>query len=309
VLAESSDFRQAVIATFPDSISSLLYSNFAPSNSGSPAFTLRDYVGDGFSGFGFSNFGDYLCPNSNTGITNAISNKFAALFGVEQADIDYMNQPANCPSGSPYFTPVAGAFGRDLPFLVNVLNVGKSQVAENLFNGNEASIRLDYNLSSNDRLFGQLNWSKAADQFYGGNTTQLRGFYNPSTTTTPNFQFSYIHTFTPTLLNEFRAGYAGNDFSVRAGLPGVPDIDFADESVGFGSYNGYPQIFHENIYNYVDLVSLSHGKHSLKGGAEIRRNIENSNFDVGRPSYYFFDQLFFAIDQPSERAPGSIRAL
>ena len=242
VLAESSEFRQAVISTFPNSISSLLYSNFAPSNSGSPAFTLRDYVNGGqFSGSGFANFGDYLCPNSDIGITSAMSNKFAALFGVEQADIDYMNQPANCPSGSPYSTPVAGAFGRDLPFLVNVLNVGKSQVAENLFNGNEASIRLDYNLSSNDRLFGQFNWSKAADQFYGGNPTQLRGFYNPSTTTTPNFQFSYIHTFTPTLLNEFRAGYAGNDSSVQAGLPGVPSIVFDDGTVGFGAYNGYPQ--------------------------------------------------------------------
>ena len=123
-------FGNAVISTFPDSISSLLYSNFAPSNSGSPAYTLRDYVNGGqFSGFGFANFGDYLCPNSDSGITNAISNKFAALFGVEQADIDYMNQPANCPRGSPYSTSVAGAFGRDLPFLVNVLNVGKSQVS------------------------------------------------------------------------------------------------------------------------------------------------------------------------------------
>jgi outer membrane receptor protein involved in Fe transport len=305
VLAESSDFRQAVISTFPDSISSLLYSNFAPSNSGSPAFTLRDYVNGGqFSGSGFANFGDYLCPNSDIGISSAVSNKFAALFGVEQADIDYMNQPNNCASGSPYSTPVAGAFGRDLPFLVNVLNVGKSQVSENLFNGNEVSIRLDYNLSSDDRLFGQLNWSKAADQFYGGDPRQLRGFYNPSTTTTPNFQFSYIHTFTPTLLNEFRAGYAGNDSSVQAGLPGVPSILFDDGSVGFGAYNGYPNIFHENIYNYVDLVSLSQGKHSLKGGAEIRRNIENSNFDVGRPSYIFFDQLFFAVDQPYDEFGG-----
>ncbi len=305
VLAESSEFRQAVIATFPDSISSLLYSNFAPSNSGSPAFTLRDYVNGGqFSGSGFANFGDYLCPNGDIGMTSAISNKFAALFGVEQADIDYMNQPDNCPGGSPYSTPVAGAFGRDLPFLVNVLNVGKSQVSENLFNGNEASLRLDYNLSSNDRLFGQLNWSKAADRFYGGNPRPLRGFYTPSTTTTPNFQFSYIHTFTPTLLNEFRAGYAGNDFSAQAGLPGVPSIGFADGSVGFGAYNGYPQTFHENIYSYADLVSLNHGKHSLKGGVEIRRNIENSNFDVGRPSYYFSDQLFFAIDQPYDEAAG-----
>ena len=305
VLAESSDFRQAVIATFPDSVSSLLYSNFAPSNSGSPAYTLREYVNGGrFSGSGFANFGDYLCPNSSTGITSTMSSKFATLFGVEQADIDYMNQPDNCPSGSPYSTPVAGAFGRDLPFLVNVLNVGKSQVSENLFNGNEASLRLDYNLSSNDRLFGQFNWSKAADQFYSRNPTQLRGFYTPSTTTTPNFQFSYIHTFTPTLLNEFRAGYVGNDLSAQAGLPGVPSILFDDGSAGFGAYNGYPQIFHENIYNYVDLVSLSHGKHSLKGGAEIRRNIENSNWDTGRPSYYFFDQLFFAIDQPYDEGAG-----
>src|SRR5436190_6825950 len=115
VLAESSEFRQAVIATFPDSISSLLYSNFAPSNSGSTAYTLRDYVNGGqFSGSGFANFGDYLCPNSKTGITSGISNRFAALFGVEQADIDYMNQPANCPGGSPYSTQVAGTFGRDV---------------------------------------------------------------------------------------------------------------------------------------------------------------------------------------------------
>ena len=304
VLAESSGFRQAVISTFPNSISSLLYSNFAPSNSGSTAYTLRDYVNGGrFSGSTFANFGDYLCPN-NTGITSAISNRFAALFGVEQADIDYMNQPANCPGGSPYSTPVTGTFGRDLPFLVNVLNVGKSQVDENLFNGNEASMRLDYNLSNEDRIFGQFSWSKAADQFYGGAATQLRGFHNPSTTTTPSFQFSYIHTFTPTLLNEFRAGYAGNDFSVQASLPGVPEILFDDGTVGFGSYSGYPQFFHENIYNYVDLVSLNHGKHSLKGGAEIRRNIENSNWDVGRPSYYFFDQLFFAVDQPYVEGAG-----
>jgi len=138
VLAESPEFRQSVISTFPDSISSLLYSNFAPSNSGGPAYTLRDYVNGGqFSGSGLATFGDYLCPNSDLGITSAISNKFAALFGVEQSDIDYMNQQSNCAGGSPYSTPVAGAFGRDLPFLVNVLNVGKAQVAENLFNGNE----------------------------------------------------------------------------------------------------------------------------------------------------------------------------
>ena len=304
VLAESSEFRQAVISTFPGSISSLLYSNFAPSMPGSPVYTLREYVTNQISGSGFANFGQYLCPNAATGITSAMSSKFAALFGVESADIAYMNQQSNCPGGSPYSAPVTGSFGRDVPFLTNVLNVGKSQVSDNLFNGNESSIRLEYNFGAKDRLFSQFSWSKGSDQFFSGNPTQLRGFYSPSTTKTPNFQFSYIHNFTAILLNEFRAGYAENGSSVGVNLPGVPYIGFSDSTAGFGSYNGYPQVFHENVYNYVDMISLSHGKHSLKAGAEIRRNMENSNSNVGRPSYYFFDQLFFAIDQPAGQDAG-----
>ena len=75
-------------------------------------------------------------------------------------------------------------------------------------------------------------------------------------------------------------------------LPGVPDIRFDDGSMGFGSYAGYPQTFHENIYTYSDMVSISHGKHNMKVGVDFRRNIENSEFNVARPSYYFFDPCF-----------------
>jgi len=32
----------------------------------------------------------------------------------------------------------------------------------------------------------------------------------------------------------------------------VPAIGFGDGSAGFGSYNGYPQAFKENIYTYSD---------------------------------------------------------
>jgi hypothetical protein len=69
-------------------------------------------------------------------------------------------------------------------------------------------------------------------------------------------------------------------------LPGVPDIRFDDGSMGFGSYAGYPQVFHANIYSYSDMVSISHGKHNMKVGVDFRRNIENSEFNVARPSYY-----------------------
>jgi len=296
VLAESPEFRSAAISTFPNSVAALLYSNFSPAHSGTEFESLRDYVASGASGSFLTSFAAYLCP-ANTDGTGVMAKKFANLFGVEQADIDQMNQ-GSCPGGSIFGAPQAGAFSRDASFLVNVLDVGKSQVSENLFNGNEASIRLDYNLDSSDRLFTQFNWSRTGNQFFEVGDGAVRGFPIPSKTATPNFQFSYIHTFTPALLNEFRAGYAGNDSSATATQPGVPSIVFDDGSLGFGSYAGYPQIFHENIYTYADMVSLSHGKHSVKIGGDLRRNLENSEYNFGRPSYYFFDPLFFAIDAP-----------
>jgi len=303
VLAESPEFRAATVSAFPNSVAALLYSNFPPDSEGTPLITLRDYVTSGaFSGFGLPTFADYLCPTSDTGITGVMSGRFARLFGVEQADINLMNS-GGCPGGSPYSSPQPGAFDRDGSFLVSVLNSGNSQVDQNLFNGNEASLRLDYNFSQNDRFFTQFNWARARDKFYNSPNVP-RGFQNPSTTTTPSFQFSYIHVFTPNVLNEFRAGYAENSLAVTAGLPGVPSIGFDDSTLGFGSYNGYPLTFRENIYNYTDLVSITHGRHNLKAGGELRRNIENSDWNAGRPSYYFFDSLFFAIDSPYNESVG-----
>ena len=93
----------------------------------------------------------------------ALSNRFAQLFGVEQADIDQMNlapDQGGCPGGSPFASPQAGAFNRDDTFLEQAISVNKSQVEGNLFNGNEASLRLDFNPGSKDRLFGAVQLGK-----------------------------------------------------------------------------------------------------------------------------------------------------
>jgi outer membrane receptor protein involved in Fe transport len=52
------------------------------------------------------------------------------------------------------------------------------------------------------------------------------------------------------------------------------------------------------------MVSISHGNHNMKVGVDVRRNIENSEFNVGRPSYYFYDQVAFAADAPYVQATG-----
>jgi hypothetical protein len=298
VLTESAQFRSATISAFPNSVSALLYSHFPPAGRGTPATTLRQYLGTS-SGSDFQTFADYLCPSNTDAATatpGAISRKFAALFGVEQADIDQLNAPGGCPGGSPYSLPIQGAFNRDADFEDITISPNQSQIDGNLFDGNEASFRLDYNVNSRNRFFSQFNWARSEDKYSSLNS--LRGFTSPTTLTTPNFQISFIHMFSPYLLNEFRAGYTQNDSVTAVPLPGVPGIAFDDDTAGFGADVGNPQSTRENIYNYNDVLSIAHGKHNLKAGGELRRNLENSEMDAGLPTYSFFDPLFFAIDAP-----------
>ncbi len=42
----------------------------------------------------------------------------------------------------------------------------------------------------------------------------------------------------------------------------------------------------------------------MKVGVDFRRNIENSEFNVARPSYYFNDQVAFAADAPYLQVSG-----
>jgi hypothetical protein len=52
------------------------------------------------------------------------------------------------------------------------------------------------------------------------------------------------------------------------------------------------------------MVSISHGRHSIKVGVDIKRNIENSEFNVARPSYEMFDPIYFAADSPASVSAG-----
>ncbi|HEY6937578.1 MAG TPA: carboxypeptidase regulatory-like domain-containing protein, partial [Terriglobales bacterium] len=302
VLVESPQFRQAVEAAFPGSVASLLYSSF-PADTGRPAYTLQQYVKGNYSGSGFTSFAQYLCPAFTDG-TGVLASRFARLFGVQQGDIDQMNQ-GGCAGGSPFSSPQTGTFARNQPFLVNALDAFRSQTSDDLFNGNEASVRVDYDPNAENRFFAQFNWAKSRDNFAFGEVLAPRhNFVTPSTATTPNFQFSFIRVFSPTTVNEFRAGYTSNLNVMPVSLPGVPAIAFDDGTVGFGSYSGYPQYFREHTYSYSELVSLSRGKHLIKIGGDVRRNLQHSESNQGRPSYSFFDPLFFALDSPYGESAG-----
>src|ERR1019366_6571095 len=47
----------------------------------------------------------------------------------------------------------------------------------------------------------------------------------------------------------------------------------------------------EEVFHFSDIATYTHGKHTFKFGGEFSRNYENSEFNVGRPSYEFTDSL------------------
>jgi outer membrane receptor protein involved in Fe transport len=312
ILVESPEFRQAVATAFPNSVANLLYKNFVPSLQGTGFISLNQYFANGGEPNGFS-YGDYLCPDY---VGANLAAKFQRFLGVTAADQAAMSAAAGLAStGAPCSTIPAiqtGILNRDAAFQGTSVAIFKSQTGTlgngNLFNGNEGSFRLDFTPRASDRLFAQYNYYRQTDQFGPCDAACTRGFTNPQHIQFPGGQFSWVHTFSPTVLNEVRVGYQQNVNDINTGIPGVPQIGVSglldDGTAGFGSYSGYPQFFKEHVYTYSDMVSIAHGNHNFKIGADIRRNIENSEFSVARPSYEVFDPLFFAADAPAEEDAG-----
>ena len=275
VYVESPEFRQAVENALPGSTAAVLYHDFIPKITGTPLqfATVGEYLSTACGGpcstSGLSSVADYTNP-ANFGDPN-IAARMAALFGQ---------------------------LSDDTPMILQTTSISPSKLQGNLFDGNEVSARIDWQATGKDRVFVQANWARANNLLPA--TSGLRGFNNPTRFITPNGQIDWVHTFGPHVVNEVRGGFAGNYSRYIPSVPGVPSIYVGDyvPTMGFGSYNGYPQFFKENIYNYADTVSINHGSHNFKIGGEIRRNIENSEFNVARPSYYFYDPFYFAASAP-----------
>jgi Carboxypeptidase regulatory-like domain/TonB dependent receptor len=307
ILVESPEWEQAVISGQPNSVAALLYQNFKPSVAGTTNATVAQYFGTDLS--------SRLCNNSypqNDPVDSQIGSRLLPIFGVTQAEITSMtamgcnNTPAAPFIGTVGDRTTAGSVGNLMPVQNSSVAVfgTQTQTLGNLFNGNEASARLDYNWNTNNRTFVQFNWFKSTDGFGPCIADCSRGFYNPSRSFFPNGQLSYVRTISPTIVNEFRAGYTQNNTGIVTKYPGVPQAYFDDGTAGFGSYAGYPQFFKEHDYSYGDMVSISHGKHSIKFGVDVKRNIENSEFNVARPSFEMFDLGYFAADAPAEQIAG-----
>jgi outer membrane receptor protein involved in Fe transport len=317
---ETAAWRRAVQSALPKSTAALLYKDF-PAPEPQVTTTAQDLIDSGYDSWGGNIYTNPCYMSSvvgvgapsfsggpNWGDPQAAANNLALVLGVTQAEYDETVADINANCGGMFTAPAvqAGAISRGEGIAGLVTAKYATRTTGVFKNGNQWVSRIDYQ-GDKARIFGRFFWSRNTEPNYDTDSSAIRGFKVPAQFAYPSGAFGFVYNLSPTIVNEFRFGYTRyrNDIIPEQSQFGVPQIyfDFSGDTQ-FGAYNGYPQFFTEHIYQYADLVSIVKGKHNVKAGGEVRFNQENSEFNVGRASYSFFDQGYFAADLPYWEATG-----
>lgn len=236
---------------------------------------------------------------TNFGIFKQYVPVASAGTGCIPYNLNSFNAPANgiCAAGSVETGPVTIA----PPSWTNYTNFVQS---------------VDFNLSEKDQIRGRFVYNR---QDGLDNAAELPIFFTTIPQRFDLFTLGEYHTFSPSLLNEFRIGF--NRFSQTFGVgnfnyPGLsafPNILLLDLGSGLniGPDPNAPQFTIQNFYNAVDNVTLTKGKHSFKLGVEFRDYISPQQFTQRSRGDYEYNetQLFledFSPDFFGQRSTGNV---
>jgi hypothetical protein len=247
----------------------------------------------------------------------------AAAPGVNQTNLSIFKQYAGTapaavnPAVQPYpllSTPAAGPQYSQATITGTPIEIGQIAVSSPNYTNVETGVAsIDYHISDKDALRGRfiLNRTGVIDV-----AATFPAFFQ----TVPNNNYlialSEYHTFTPTLLNEFRAGYNRSSTNVPVGNQTFPGLDQFPNLL-FQQLNGLqigpdpnaPQGATQNTYQVTDNVTWTKGAHSFKFGFDGIREISPQTFTQrSRGDYeynYFSDYLLdFSPDYLAERSQG-----
>ena len=152
----------------------------------------------------------------------------------------------------------------------------------------------DYTISSKDSLRFRYLYQTQGSQ---DTAASLPQFYSPSPLKLHFGSLSYFHSFTPNLTNEVRIGYNRQATATPVGsytFPGLdsfPNLLFAGDmdSLQVGPDPNGPQSGIQNLYQLVDNVSWTKGKHQFTFGFDGRKYISPQSFTQRVRGDYEYD--------------------
>ena len=186
---------------------------------------------------------------------------------------------------------------------ISILNLYPTPSNSGLFNNytshgvfgttiNHVDVRIDQIFSTKDQMFGRVSFTPAT--YLGPNLFPgyADGGTYPGNYTEQNFNggLSETHSFSPTLINEFRVGYSRlhdnepQPFSDTLGIPqqyGVQGIPEVPGNGGFGTYDiagltslgsksFLPGIRGSDTWQVTENLTKLYGAHTFKGGIEYQ---------------------------------------
>jgi len=177
------------------------------------------------------------------------------------------------------------------------------------YRGTQFNGRVDWQITQSNRLAGSFYTQKLDQSSYDGASGAAPDTNLPFRPFNSTATVVYIHTFSPTLLNEARANYtrfADNQISdtssqVNWGMPGmyVQNYTFGQLDLSIRAAPDTPAIFAENTYEARDMVTKIIGAHSVRIGGVWRAEQDNDNLSgLARPNYAFQGIWDAANDAP-----------
>ncbi len=266
-----------------------------------------------------SSAGQLYAPTSNG--WNTISS-FTSFPGFNQTSLAQLKQylgtattavSAASVGGYPLVGPGNESLGEQAAATAKSVEIGLLGISSPAFTNSESGVAsVDYNISNTDNLRGRfiLNRTGAIDT-----AASLPVFFQTVPTNDYLVAISEFHTFTPSLINEFRMGYNRQSNVLSAGdykWPGLdqfPNINVFELNAQLGPDGNAPQGGIQNQYQLTDNFSWTKGKHSLKFGFDGWKQISPQFFTQrSRGDYewsYLSDYLFdYNPDYIAQRSLG-----
>ena len=182
-------------------------------------------------------------------------------------------------------------------------------VAPNYTHQHDFIISLDGNIGKHslrgryifDRLRQpEVNAVEPQPQFNGTNNSDARKVI-----------LNDVWAISPTVVNEFRFSFSravGPDLVVPSAFANFPNVEVDSLGINIGPNGCSPQSTIVNTYQWVDDVTKTFGKHTVKTGIEIRNNIGPSDFlPRARGEWDYPDLQSFINDLVPTGANGALR--
>jgi len=214
-------------------------------------------------------------------------------FANAQIPVSRFNPIARAIVTSQYYIPPANS-----GLVSNAFNTQNTYT-----NGDQGDIKVDWNISGNDRMFARYSRSNIENPTINSNPLQYNNF---GRFPIQNGVIDYTRTLSPTVVNDFRAGVnynLGNTGVAPSTLPNLPQqlgISGIQSNVlpaqNIPSYttvgnSSVTQLFADTVIQVGDTAIWTVGSHTLRIGFQYNRDRINTFYSGNNGSSGFFTYL------------------